>query len=71
MNIEVAGIKIVFGTVSELQEALKKKVAQLDREIEEHETKASSLRKARKEMQKAIGSHTDTAKPTHGGASGA
>lgn len=71
MNIEVAGVKIVFGTVSELQEALKKKVTQLDREIEEHETKTAALRKARKEMLKAIGSHTDAAKPAHGGASGA
>ena len=55
MNIEVAGVKISFGTVSELQEALKRKSAELDREIEDHETKSLNLRKARKEMLKVIG----------------
>ena len=55
MNIEVAGVKIAFGTVSELHDALKRKSAELDREISDHENKALNLRKARKEMLKIIG----------------
>lgn len=64
MNIEVAGVKITFGTVSELHEALKRKSAELDREIEDHERKALNLRKARKEMLKVIGSQAELSKAT-------
>ena len=59
MNIEVAGVKITFGTVSELNAALKRKSAELDREIEDHESKALNLRKARKEMLKVLGGQPD------------
>jgi hypothetical protein len=71
MNIEVAGVKITFGTVSELHEALKRKSAELDREIEEHEAKALTLRKARKEMLKVIGGQPETSKSAAGAASAA
>ena len=68
MNIEVAGVKITFGTVSELHDVLKRKSSELQKEIEEHETKALNLRKARKEMLKVIGGQSDAAKSSVGGA---
>jgi uncharacterized protein YeeX (DUF496 family) len=69
MNIEVAGVKIAFGTVLELQEALKRKSAELDREIEDHEAKALSLRKTRKEVLKIIGGKQDGVNPSSAGTS--
>ena len=70
MNIEVAGIKITFGTVAELNDALKKNIAQLDRDISDHETKSMNMRKIRKEMLRAIGGQPDAAKSTHGASVG-
>jgi hypothetical protein len=71
MNIEIAGVNITFGTVSELHDTLKRKCAALDKEIAEHETRSSNMRKVRKEMLKILGGQPDAAKPAVRGASGA
>jgi hypothetical protein len=62
MNIDIAGVKITFGTVSELHDALKRKIGDLDKAIQDHETKALNLRRARKEMLKTLGEQPDSAK---------
>ena len=66
MNIEIAGATLTFGTVSELNEILKRKCSILDKEIEEHEKKSSEKRKARKEMLKALGRQSEEAKSAVG-----
>ena len=71
MNIEVAGVKITFGTVAELNGSLKKHIAQLDRDIEDAETKSLSMRKMRKEMLRAVGGQPDAVKSATGSPSGA
>ena len=71
MNIEIAGVKITFGSVSELQEILKRRIVELDKSIQDHEAKALSLRKVRKEMLKAAGGPSDPVKPASAGALGA
>ena len=71
MNIEIAGVKITFGSVSELQETLKRKIVELDKSIQDHESKALSLRKVRKEMLKAAGGPSYAVKPATAGAVGA
>ena len=68
MNIEVGGVKITFGNVGELNDALKRKSAELSKEIEEHETKALSLRKMRKEVLRVLGGQPGSAKPEHSSA---
>jgi hypothetical protein len=65
MNIEVGGVKITFGNVGELNDALKRKSAELSKEIEEHETKVLSLRKIRKEVLRVLGGQPGSATPDH------